>query len=34
MEESYEMRVCELRKVMCKDEYEDKLKQRWERVRG
>ena len=27
-------RVSELREVICKTEYENKLKQRWERVRG
>ena len=34
MEEKYEIKVSELRKVPCKTEYEDKLSQRWERVRG
>ena len=30
----YEIKVSELRKVTYKTEYEDKLKQRWERVLG
>ena len=34
MEEKCEIKVRELSKVMCKNEYEDKLKQRWKRVRG
>ena len=34
MEERYEIKVSELRKVTCKIEYEDKLNQQWERVRG
>ena len=29
MEEMYEIEVRELRKMMCKTEYEEKLKQRW-----
>ena len=33
MEEQYEIKVSELRKVTCKTEYEDQLNQRWERVR-
>ena len=33
MEDRYEIKVSELRKVICKTEYEDKMKQRWERVR-
>ena len=34
MEEMYEIKVSELRKVTCKTEYGEMLKQRWERVRG
>ena len=34
MEERYEIKVSELRKATCKLKYEDKLNQRWERVRG
>ena len=34
MEERYEIKVSELRKETCKIEYEDKLNQRLERVRG
>ena len=34
MEESYEIMVSELRKVTCKTKYENKLNQRWKRVRG
>ena len=34
MEERYEINVSELRKATCKTEYEHKLNQRWERVRG
>ena len=33
MEERYEIKVSKLRKITCKTEYEDKLNQRWERVR-
>ena len=33
-EERYEIKVSELRRETCKIEYEDKLNQRWERVRG
>ena len=33
MEERYEIKVSELRKVMCKTEYENKLNLRRERVR-
>ena len=33
MEEWYEIKVGELRRVTCKIEYKDKLNQRWERVR-
>ena len=32
--EKYEIKVRELIKVTCKTDYEGKLKQRWERVRG
>ena len=34
MMEMYEIKVSELRKVTYKTGYEDKLNQRWERVRG
>ena len=34
MGERYEIKVSELRKVACKIGHEDKLNQRWERVRG
>ena len=34
MEERYEIKVSELSKVTCKTEYEEMLKQRWERYRG
>ena len=34
MEERYEIKESELSKQMCKTEYEEKLKQRWKRVRG
>ena len=34
MEERYEIKVSELRKVTCKTEYGEMLKQRWKRVRG
>ena len=34
MEERYEIKVTELKKVTCKTEYEDKLNQRWEKLRG
>ena len=34
IKERYEVKVNELRKVTRKSEYEEKLKQRWERVRG
>ena len=34
MEERYEIKISELRKVTCKAEYEDTLNQRWERVEG
>ena len=34
MEERYEIKINELRKVTCKTEYKDKLKKRWKRVRG
>ena len=34
MEERYEIKISELRKVTYKTEYEDKLNQRWERVKG
>ena len=34
MEERYEIKVNNLSKVMCKIEYEEKLKQRLERVWG
>ena len=33
MEEKYEIKVSELRKVACKTEHKDKLSQRWDRVR-
>ena len=33
IEERYEIKISELRMVTCKIEYEDKLNQRWERVR-
>ena len=34
IEERYEIKVSELSKVTYKTEYEEKIKQRWERVRG
>ena len=34
MEERYKMSISELSKVTCKTEYEEKLKQNWERLRG
>ena len=34
MEERYEIKVNELRGATCKIEYESRLNQRWERVRG
>ena len=34
VEERYEIKVRELRKMTCKTEYKEKLKQRWERARG
>ena len=33
MEERFEIKLSELRKITCKTECEDKLNQRWERVR-
>ena len=33
MEERYEIKISELRRATCKTEYEDRLNQRWERVR-
>ena len=34
MEARNEIKVLELNMVMCETEYEEKLKQRWERLRG
>ena len=34
MEERYEIKVIEHSKLTCRNELKDKVKQRWERVRG